>query len=152
MRAWRIARKPHCEDRYGLGAKRVGGRWTPPGTPVIHAASTIALAALEVLVHARKPPPDLVLVAVDVPDDAPVDSPKISELPQDWRTPLLSAHCQAWGKAWCEKEAALALAVPSVIVPEERNFVINVSHRRMKDVRLKLMRPFVFDLRLLPAN
>ena len=148
MRAWRIARKAYCEDREGTGAKAVGGRWTPPGAPVIHASSSIALAALEILVHARKPPPDLVLVAVDLPDDAPLDVPKFSELPEDWRMPLLSPRCQAWGKAWCEKGAALGLSVPSVIVPEERNFVINVAHRRMKDVKLKPMRPFVFDLRL----
>lgn len=149
MRLWRIARQPHCLDREGTGAYHYGGRWTPPGVRVIHASSSIALAALEYLVHASRPPADLVLVAVDVPDDAPLSRPKADELPGDWASPLPSEGCQAWGARWCRERAALALGVPSVIVPEERNYVINVSHARMKDVRLKSLRRFAYDLRLL---
>ena len=81
MRLWRIARQPYCLDREGTGAFNHGGRWTPPGTRVIHASSSIALAALEYLVHASHPPPDLVLVAVDLPKDAVVSRPKVDELP-----------------------------------------------------------------------
>src|SRR4029079_6709466 len=142
MRAWRIAREPYSLDRDGRGAKLTGGRWTPPGTAVLHAAESIALAALEVLVHASKPPPDLVLVAIDLPDGARVDRPRLGDLPEDWASPLPSEYCKAWGKRWCESSGALALAVPSVVVPEERNFVINVSHAQMKAVRLRAIRPF----------
>ena len=148
MRLWRIARQPYCLDREGTGAYRCGGRWTPPGTRVIHASASIALAALEYLVHASRPPQDLVLVAVDVPDDAPRDRPRLEDLPEDWASPLPSESCQAWGAKWCRSAGALCLAVPSVIVPEERNFVLNVGHGRMKDVRLKSMRRFAYDLRL----
>lgn len=148
MRLWRIARQPYCLDREGTGAYHYGGRWTPPGTRVIHASSSIALAALEYLVHASRPPRDLVLVAVDVPDDAPLQRPRIEELPEDWASPLTSEACQDWGARWARAAAGLALAVPSVLVPEERNYVVNVAHARMKDVRLKSIRRFTYDLRL----
>ena len=148
MRAWRLAREPFSKDREGTGAYLFGGRWTPPGRRVLHAASSIALAGLEYLVHTRKPPSDLVLVAIDIPDDAAIDRPKLDDLPDDWASPLPSEHCQAWGRKWAEKARALALAVPSVIVPEERNYVINVSHSAMKGVELRPIRRFAFDLRL----
>lgn len=148
MRAWRLAREPFSKDREGTGAFLFGGRWTPPGTRVLHAASSIALAGLEYLVHTRKPPADLVLVAIDLPDGAAVDRPKIDDLPDDWASPLPSDHCQAWGRKWVEGAGALALAVPSVIVPEERNYVINVSHAAMTAVVVKTLRRFAFDLRL----
>jgi RES domain-containing protein len=148
MRAWRLAREPHWKDREGTGAYLAGGRWTPAGTRVLHAASSIALAGLEYLVHAAKPPQDLVLIAVDLPDDAPVDHPAIKELPAEWANPLPSERAQAWGKRWCEENRALAMAVPSVIVPEERNYVINVSHQAMGAVKLARVRKFAFDPRL----
>lgn len=149
MRMWRLAREPFCRDREGTGAFLSGGRWTPPGTRVLHAASSIALAGLEYLVHARKPPEDLVLVAIDLPGEAAIERPKLGELPANWASPLPSEDCQAWGKGWCEAARALALAVPSVIVPEERNYVINVAHAQMGGVELKSIRRFSFDLRLL---
>ena len=148
MRVWRLAREPFCRDREGTGAFMNGGRWTPPGTRVLHAASSIALAALEYLVHASKPPADLVLVAIDIPDDAPIHRPGVDELPDDWARPLPSEHCQAWGRKWCDGAGSLALAVPSVVVPEESNYVINVAHPGMGAVALKSVRGFAFDLRL----
>ena len=149
MRVWRLAREPFCRDREGTGAYLAGGRWTPPGTRVLHAASSIALAGLEYLVHARKPPADLMLVAIDLPEAAPIERPRLDDLPEDWASPLPSEHCQAWGRKWCEAARALALAVPSVIVPEERNYVINVAHAEIGRVALKPIRPFSFDLRLI---
>jgi len=148
MRAWRLAREPHWKDREGTGAYLAGGRWTPAGTRVIHAAGSIALAGLEYLVHASRPPEDLVLIAIDLPDDAPVDRPAVTDLPSEWAHPLPSERAQAWGKRWCDGKSALAMAVPSVIVPEERNYLINVAHAGMARVRLERMRRFAFDPRL----
>jgi len=89
-----------------------------------------------------------VLIAIDLPDDAPVDRPAVTDLPSEWANPLPSERAQAWGKRWCDGKSALALAVPSVIVPEERNYLINVAHAGMARVRLERMRRFAFDPRL----
>jgi RES domain-containing protein len=149
VRLWRLAREPYCLDREGTGAFISGGRWTPIGVRVIHASGSIALAGLEYLVHSPKPPLDLALVAVDLPDNAPVDHPTLENLPEDWASPLPSEECQAWGARWCMARTALAVALPSVIVPEERNFVLNVAHTSMAEVRLKPIRRFTYDLRLI---
>ena len=148
MRLWRIARQPYCLDREGTGAFKHGGRWTPPGVRVLHASASIALAALEYLVHVPRPPEDLVLVALDMPDDVPLDRPKVEALPEDWASPLPSEDCQSWGARWCREARALAAAVPSVLVVEERNYLVNVTHPRIQDVRLKSLRRFTYDRRL----
>src|SRR6185503_4883192 len=94
MRLWRLAREPHCRDREGTGAYLSGGRWTPPGTRVLHAAGSIALAALEYLVHSSRPPADLALVAIDVPE-ALIERPAIDDLPEGWASPFPSEKTQA---------------------------------------------------------
>jgi len=147
MRLWRLAREPHCRDREGTGAYLSGGRWTPPGTRVLHAAGSIALAALEYLVHSARPPADLALVAIDVPE-ALIERPAIDDLPEGWASPFPSEKTQAWGRQWCDTARALAVAVPSVIVPEERNYLVNIRHPAMAGVALERVRGFAFDTRL----
>ena len=82
---WRIARRPHALDRLGIGAREDGGRWNRPGTGVIYAGGTIAIAALEKFVHlAGVIPPDLVLARIDLPDGYSALSPTVADLPKDW--------------------------------------------------------------------
>ena len=51
---WRLAPDTpsyEAHDLSGKGAEKTGGRWNRPGNPVVYCASTIALAALETVVH-----------------------------------------------------------------------------------------------------
>jgi RES domain-containing protein len=52
------------------------------------------------------------------------------------------------GRAWIEDGAALALVVPSVIVPQEANYVLNVRHPQFAQLRIAKREPFSFDERL----
>jgi RES domain-containing protein len=66
---WRIARRPYALDRLGVGARDHGGRWNRPGTAVIYTGQSVAVSALETLVHTSGViPPDLVLVRIELPD------------------------------------------------------------------------------------
>ena len=150
MRVWRLARRPYGQDRVGEGAKLAGGRWNAPGTGVLYCASTRSLTALEYLAHLSAVyPTDIVLVGVDLPDNCTIDRPALMALPEDWASPFPSPTCQAWGTAWCSASGALAIALPSVIVPEEENFMLNTSHPDMARVTLKPIRDFYFDRRRL---
>ena len=128
----------------GEGARLYGGRWNAPGRPMIYAAATPSLAVLEVLVHLDLPPEllpnDYRLLAIDVPDDAPVE-----RLDQ---TPANAAECLALGEAFLDRAAALVLLAPSVVVPQEHNALINVRHPQMARVRLIGDEPFRLDPRL----
>lgn len=150
MRVWRLAREHYCQDRIGEGAKLFGGRWNAIGTGILYCSSTRSLAALEYLAHLGNVyPKDIVLVGADLPDDCKIDQPDMKTLPDDWASPFPSPKCQAWGTAWCNNQSALAIVLPSVIVPEEVNVIVNTAHSDMAKVTLSSIRRFHFDLRLL---
>lgn len=149
MRAWRIARERY-DPLSGEGARRFGGRWNSPGRPVVYAAGHAALAVLEALVWTDPEdlPDDLRLYEIEIvgrPRPAVVHA---ADLPPDW-TVVGSAACIAVGDHWLAEGTRLALRVPSAILPEESNLLINPLHPAAKDLRVVDSRPFRFDVRLL---
>lgn len=148
--AWRIARRPHALDRGGAGARAYGGRWNRPGTAVLYAGGSIAIATLERFVHlADVVPPDLVLVRIDLPERHTADSPPLADLPEGWNALPAGPASMDFGSAWARAGRSLVLRVPSVLVPEERNLVINPAHPEFAAVRMRIARPFRFDARML---
>lgn len=134
----------------GEGARLYGGRWNSEGGAVVYASATLSLAALEYLVHVdiAEVPADLVALGIEVPEDAAAAVLGVADLPPDWKRPD-AAGSAAVGDAWVAEGASLTLAVPSAIVPEENNVLINPRHGRAADVRIASERPFAYDPRLL---
>jgi RES domain-containing protein len=136
---WRICRRPFA-DLSGDGARLYGGRWNTPGRSLIYAAETAALAVLEVRVHLDLDwdilPDDYVLVAIDT---AAIVAETIHEPPDDPRV---------IGDAWIESRRSALLRVPSWIVPESCNVLINPAHPDASSIQLGPIRPFQFDSRL----
>ena len=148
MRVWRIAREVHpLLD--GEGARRWGGRWNSPGTPVVYTASAPSLAVLESLVARDEEdvPEDLVLASIHVPDDAAVERIARGTLPDGWQAPL-HERCRAIGDEWVASKRTLVLAVPSAVLPEETNFLINPLHPEIRRCEAVSARRFAFDPRL----
>ena len=129
----------------GEGARLFGGRWNSAGWPAIYAAAIPSLAVLEVLVHLDLPPElmpdDYRLLAIEIPNEAPVE--RLDETPVD------AELCIAAGDSFLARGTALILSVPSIVVPQERNAIINVLHPAMRNVRVIANEPFRFDPRLL---
>jgi RES domain-containing protein len=129
----------------GEGARLYGGRWNEPGRPMVYAAASPSLAILEVLVHLDLPPElmpdDYRLLAIDIPEDVPVE--RLDHTPDD------PDECRTLGEAFLDRGAALVLLAPSVVVPQERNALINVRHPGMARVRLVRNEPFRLDPRLI---
>lgn len=96
------------------GARLYGGRWNSEGVPVVYASSTLALAALEYLVHVdiEDVPRDLVALEIEVPDDSPVEEIRASDLPQDWNAVEEHPACIASGDQWAARAEALVVRVP----------------------------------------
>ncbi len=146
---WRIARRPYALDRFGIGARQDGGRWNHPGTGVIYAGCTIAIAALEKFVHlAGIAPPDLVLVRVELPNNTSAEKPKLADLPKDWNIVPAGPGSMAFGTKWTREIRSLVLYVPSALVPEESNAVLNPNHAEFTAVKMRIERVFHFDARL----
>ena len=139
MLAWRLCRERYV-DLNGEGARLYGGRWNTTGRPLVYAASTAALAVLEIRVHLDLSPEllpdDFVLVTIDVGDLAVED---VSGMPADQ---------QAFGDAWIQELRTPVLRVPAVIVPEDSNVLVNPHHPEAAGVRVVRQRRFEFDRRL----
>lgn len=134
----------------GSGAKAYGGRWNSKGVALLYAADTLALAALEVLVHLHRTEVlnAFALWTLEVPDDA-LQLLAPDALPPDWRSDPPPPSTAAIGDEWIASNESLALAVPSTIVPIQYNILINPAHPEF-DRLLKTARreAFVFDPRL----
>ncbi|MCE3606390.1 RES family NAD+ phosphorylase [Massilia sp. P8910] len=136
-------------DKLCVGASQFGGRWNPIGIPALYCGTSIALCALEKFVHIDSGMlPPQVLVAVDVPDDCTIAEPGISALPPGWDDMPTSSVAQSFGGAWLAHAGQLALKVPSAIVPEENNLILNPHHHDYARVALTVIRSFVFDKRM----
>ena len=150
MRAWRIARKRHALDRSGAGAAGSGGRWNSANVPAIYAGLTVEIAAFEKLVHAGAILPlDLVVVRIDLPDGTALyETPRLNDLPKGWNALPSSPAAAAFGDAFLAAGERLGLVVPSAVIPEASNMVVNPRHPRMADVKMEIVRPFAYDPRL----
>lgn len=148
MRVWRLTRAAYASDPLsGRGAAIAGNRWNSPGTRVAYAATSRALAALEMLVHVTREtvPPDLVFVPVDLPDRLTREA---TGIPGDWAELPYGPNARRFGDRWVAEGRSLGLLVPSVIVRSERNLLINPAHRAFGRVRVGAPEPFAFDRRL----
>ena len=141
---WRIARAVYA-DLSGYGALITGGRWNSPGRPVVYCAADASLSVLEVRVHLDLPPDllpdDYVLMRIEAATPPAVE--RIDALPSDTR---------AFGDAWLASGRSAVLDVPSAIVPESRNILINPAHPDARAFAIIGTRPFGFDSRLWLGN
>jgi RES domain-containing protein len=114
----------------------------------VYASATKSLALLEILVHldVGRPLPELVAFTFDVDDK--LITPLATRLPRDWQTAQGLLITQHLGDAWLGAGDNLALAVPSTIVPEERNYVLNPAHQAFAALKFGRGQPFTLDPRL----
>lgn len=117
--------------------------------PALYRGASIAICALEKFVHIGSAPlPLLVLVAVDIPEHSQIFSPAVSRLPSGWYELPTSVSAQSLGQEWLERGKTLAMRVPSAVLPEESNVILNPRHPDFEHVELTVVRPFSFDQRM----
>jgi RES domain-containing protein len=135
----------------GEGARLYGGRRNSTGRPVVYASSSLAIAALEYLVHLdpEDAPSDLVALTIEVPDDAPAERVDVWSLPAGWARRPEPQACKDIGDAWLRGGRTLLLLLPSAPVPEELNVLVDPRHPDARRARIVAERSFEFDPRLL---
>jgi RES domain-containing protein len=154
LRAFRLVKARRAERAFdGEGARRYGGRWNPPGLAVVYASESVALAALELLVHLEEQAAlgHYAVCPVRLPE-AGVETVDPKALPDDWRSSPPPLALQEIGAAWLREARSAALAVPSAIVPSERNFLLNPAHPEFPRLRRDPPYPFPLDPRLMRAR
>jgi RES domain-containing protein len=151
MRVWRICREPFGADALsGRGGLFASGRWHTRGRPIVYSSESLSLAALEILVHVEKAtmPSDLVQIEMEVPEDLGILRIDLHTLPKDWRANPVPAALQRLGDGWLAAGAAAVLRVPSAVIAEESNFLLNPEHADARRITVVSTAEFSFDSRL----
>jgi len=139
-----------CRARYarldGEGARLVGGRWNSPGHAAVYMAQSVALAVLENLVHMPRQdfPTGYVCVSAVLPDWIDV----VNERDLRLRENLRDLSPQALGDWWLGSGTSTVLAVPSAVIRDERNYLLNPAHPDFASIRVEPPALFHFDERL----
>lgn len=147
MQVWRIVPKRRYSQAFtGEGARLYGGRWNPSGIRVVYTSATLSLAALEYFVHVSKEtrPDDLVSVSLEIPKNVRMERVSESKLPSNWRLYPAMDELKEIGKKWIKNGAAAVLTVPSAVIPQELNYLINPDHADFK--KMKISKPIAFNL------
>jgi RES domain-containing protein len=149
VRVWRIASAAHAAFD-GEGARRHGSRWTPRGIPAVFTSATLSLAALERFVHTDSDlePTELMAVPAEIHDDIAIEAVEVETLLAGWRTFPAPPALTLIGEQWFRSSRTAVLSVPSVVVPHERNFVLNPTHREFARIVIGRSEPFSFDPRM----
>jgi len=151
MELYRIAQERYAEDLSGNGARLFGGRWNSEGQLTLYSSSTRTLALLETLAHT---PAKLLqvktylLITLSIPDTAVIQTLETKKLPHGWDYVEISSFTQKTGDQFLLAKQNLALAVPSVLMPEEINYILNPLHVDFKKVKIIGKRRIHFDKRI----
>ncbi len=155
---WRIATDTpayQADDLSGAGAEATGGRWNQAGAPMVYASETRALACLETMVHlnAGGLPLNRYLVSVTIPDDiwANARRESLASLKVGWDAEPAGQVSIGFGTDWIRSGASALLVIPSVIVPEEFNVLVNPRHPGAAGVTVTKIRKWLYDPRLTKA-
>lgn len=149
---WRLTQPPFADELNGEGSRLFGGRWNSRGRNALYTASHLSLAVLEVYVNIpqdlRDDLPVLEAVGIAIPDGAAATHVSQEQLAEFLAEPDPMIASRRVGDDWLDRSDTLVLEVPSVLIPEETNLVLNPAHPRMREVKIVSTRAFRFDPRL----
>ena len=145
MKLWRIS---NYSDLSGAGGLRYSARWHTKGRPVIYAAEHPASALSEFLVHIdlEDMPNSFQLVTIELDDDIEAIKLEPDQLPKGWITDTRISR--AVGDEWLKFGTSLLLRIPSVIIPDAYNILINPSHSDMNKLNVTKVERVPLDYRL----
>ena len=148
MTVYRICHQQYSDDLSGTGAKLYGGRWNSKGVEMLYVSEFISLTLLEMLVHAqfRDFSVPLCLLFITIPDQAEIKELKLQKLKPDWVSD--DGFTKFIGDEFIHAGKNLVMKVPSAIVTEEHNFLLNPAHADFKKVKIVSSRIFETDKRL----
>lgn len=147
MLVYRLTRQKYARQLDGQGAALFGGRWNSVGQPVIYTSEHRSLAVLEYRVNNPLPLQDLMILSLELPE-VHIPTIEIRNLPDQWQTYTFESPCTSIGDQWLRAQETLLLKVPSAVVTQEYNVLINPLHPHMESVKIVEVLPFMMDYRM----
>jgi RES domain-containing protein len=149
--AWRLVKKARANETFsGEGARRYGGRWNHRGTAVVYVSESLSLAALELFVRIGPAHKGMRFAAfkVEIPTRVKIRELSEAELPGNWREEPPPDACKDIGTEWSKSGRSAVFRLPSVIVPVEYNYMLNVFHPDLGKLKTSKPSDFAFDPRM----
>jgi RES domain-containing protein len=149
MLLYRLAQEKYVRDLSGDGARLYGGRWNAKGTSMLYTSEHCSLALLELLVHTPHTllPDKISLLKLSIPDDITISTMDKERLPGNWRGYPAPDSLGKIGTQWINDKKSIGLRVPSVLVPDEWNVLLNPAYVEYKEVSIKSVSSFQIDSR-----
>jgi RES domain-containing protein len=151
MELYRITQEKYADDLSGNGARIFGGRWNSEGLFAVYTSSSRSLALLEILAHTPAKMLEgkiYILTTISVPDSIRPEELDKTRLTAGWDAPDTRALTKKMGDKFLRSKKSLFLSVPSVLMPEENNYLINPLHTDMKKLKIIFKRRIYFDARV----
>jgi RES domain-containing protein len=148
MIVYRISNSKYSDDINGTGAKLYGSRWNSKGIPMLYTGEHISLAILEMLVNTNFKDYDIALdlLYIQLPAQSSINEIKFNKLKDNWKDDL--NFTRFIGDEFIKQNQSLVLKVPSVVVNEEYNYLINPLHTDFKKLKIANTKSFWPDKRL----
>lgn len=149
MIVYRITNETYKSDLSGNGAALLGSRWNSKGMRLLYTSQHISLSILESLVHLKTQyiPNTQYLLHIELPVYTEVKEISLSSLKDKWHQHI--GYTQWIGDQFLQNIETLVLQVPSVVVQQEYNFLLNPLHHDFKKVKITNAELLELDKRLL---
>jgi len=150
MIVFRLSKSKFADDLSGKGAEKSGGRWNSKGTAMVYTSESRALCTTEIAVHTPlgNLPLDYKLITIEIPDSLGIQELTIQDLPADWKSIPHSHTTRKIGDKFISEGIFPVLKVPSAVVQDEFNYLVNPRHSESQKITVKAIEPFNFDERL----
>jgi RES domain-containing protein len=147
MEVYRICLEEYARDLFASGFR---ARWNVKGSFVVYTAGSRALACLENVVHRSGEGLKSIfkVVVIHLPDELARERISADQLPAEWHKTKNYALCQPFGEAWYQSRSSVILEVPSSIIPNEYNYILNTRHPDFKAIQILRWEEFDFDPRI----
>lgn len=150
MIVFRLSKSKFENDLSGKGAEKSGGRWNSKGTAIVYTSASRALCTTEIAVHTPlgNLPLDYKLISIEIPDDIHILELTFENLPPDWKSLPYVHATQKIGDRFISDGIFAVLKVPSAVVQDEYNYLINPTQIESQKIKIKSIEPFNIDERL----
>lgn len=147
MRVYRIGKTKHANDLSGEGSKLFGGRWNHKSIPCIYTSESRALALLEytVNINIEEIPRALSITSFEISSTG-IKLITEDQLPGDWRSVPAKTSAKDFGSSLLKTSEILK--IPSSVITEEYNYILNPLHPNSNHFKIVDIRDFVYDVRI----
>ncbi len=149
MLVYRLSKEQYSSDLSGYGAKLYGGRWNLIGIPCLYTSQSRALALLEFTANVGLDfiPPKLCFSVIEIQDEL-IETIKNEDLPLNWKAIPSSSSTQIFGSEKLKNSELPIFRVPSVVIPNEFNFIINPSKLTLENIKVIAVEEYQYDYRI----